>query len=138
MDRSLEWTWAQFSPSTNLVHFSIAIVGDVLVSSIDFDVATLIVDIVGMSAYGSPIAMSLQGIVDQDSSLVYIIWVGTRMKIFLVGFSSDDILTPTSLTQVLYAILQVMLLVLMMLVVCSWFNVNRGVTYYFIWDPGVG
>ena len=64
--------------------------------------------------------------------------MGTRIKIFLVGFSSSDILTPTSLAQVLSAILQVMLLVLMMLVVCNWFSVNRGVTYYFIWDPGGG
>ena len=49
--------------------------------STDFDVATPIVDTVGMSAYGSLVATSLQGIVDQDSNLVYIIWVGTRMKI---------------------------------------------------------
>ena len=65
--------------------------------STDFDVDTPIVDTVGMSAYGSSVATSLQGIVDQDSCPVYIIWVGTKMKIFLVGFSSGDILTPTSL-----------------------------------------
>jgi hypothetical protein len=103
VDHSLEWSWAQFSPSIK-THFCLAGVGNVPMST-DFDVATPIVDTVSMSAYGSPIATSLQGIVDQDSSLVYIIWVGTRMKIFLVGFSFGDILTPTSLAQVLSAIL---------------------------------
>ena len=39
------------------------VVGNVPVST-NFDMDTPIVDTVGMSAYGSPVAMSLQGIVD--------------------------------------------------------------------------
>ena len=63
------------------------------------------VDIVGMSAYGSLAATSLQRIVNQDFCPIYIIWVGTKMKIFLVRYSFGDILTPTSLAQVLSVIL---------------------------------
>lgn len=103
VDHSPEWSWAQFSPFAK-IQFCVATVGNVPVST-NFDVTTPIVDTVVMSAYGSSVVTSLQGIVDQDSSLVYTIWLGTRMKIFLVGFSSGDILTPTSLAQVLSAIL---------------------------------
>lgn len=67
-------------------------------------------------------------------------WVVTEKKSmmrFPMKFF-DDILTSTSSIHVLSDMLQVMLLVLMMLVVCSWLNVDRGVTYFFIWDLSGG
>ena len=50
---------------------------------------------------------------------------------------SGDILTSTSSGQVLGVRLHDGWLVLMMLI-CSWFNVHRDVTNYFNWDPGGG
>jgi hypothetical protein len=67
-------------------------------------------------------------------------WVDTRKKRFhrsSTELPSGDILTSTSLTQVLGVRLQDMWWVLMMLV-CSWFNVHRDIAYYFIWDSGGG
>ena len=107
-----------------------------------FDVTTRIVDTISMSAYGSPVATSFSMHVgdDQDSSPMYIMWVDTKKKRLQrssIELPSGDILTSTSSTQVLGATLQDMRLVLMMLV-CNWFNVHRDVTYYFNWDPGGG
>ena len=107
-----------------------------------FDVATPIADTIGMSTYGLPIATSFSMHVcdDQDSSPIYIMWVGIGKKSFhrsSMEFPFGDILSSTSSVQVLGARLEDMWLVLMMLV-CSWFNVHRDVTYYFIWDTGGG
>ena len=108
--------------------------------SIYFDMATPIIDIVGMSAYGYPITtyFSMHVGDDQDSNLIYIMWADTRKKRFhrsSMEFPSGDILTSTSSTQVLGARLQDMWLVLMMLVF-SWSSVHMDVIYYFIWDLG--
>lgn len=43
VDHSWEWSWAQFTPSTNTIQFTIIVVGNVLVSiDYDEDVATSI------------------------------------------------------------------------------------------------
>jgi hypothetical protein len=59
----------EFSSTTDSVQFSVA-ADSVVPMSIYFDVATPIVDTIGMSAYGSPVATSFSMYVgdDQDSS----------------------------------------------------------------------
>ena len=141
VDHSPEWSWTLFSPSVDSVQFLVGAVGDVPTST-DFDVATRIVDTIGISACGSPIATSFCGFVgdDQDSTLVYIMWVVTKKKSmlrFLVELSSSDALTFALSTQVQGATLQAMLMVLMILA-CNWFSVDRDATCFFIWDPGGG
>ena len=68
----------------------------------------------------------------------YIMWVDTGKKSMHRSFMelpSGDILSSTSSTQVLGAMLQDMWLVLIMLV-CGRFNVDRDVVHFFIWDLG--
>ena len=127
----------EFSSTTDLVQFSIAVVSDVPMS-VSVDVTTPIVDTIGMSTYGSPIATSflMHYGDDQHSNPIYFIWMDTGKNTFhesSTEFLSGAILTSS--TQVLNARLQG--LVLMMLVYC-WFNFHMDITYYFNWDPGGG
>ena len=50
--------------------------------SISFDVTTPIVDTIGMSTYGSPIATSflMHDVDDQHSNPIYFIWIDTRYR----------------------------------------------------------
>ena len=127
----------EFSSTIDLVQFSVATVS-VVPMSVSFDVTKPIVDTIGMSTYGSPIATSflMNDDDDQHSNPIYFIWTDTRKKTF--HESSTEFLSSASLTsstQVLNARLQG--LVLMMLV-CNWFNFHKDITYYFNWDPGGG
>ena len=126
----------EFSSTIDLVQFSVAAVSDVPMS-VSVDLTTPIVDTIGMSTYGSPVATYFLMHVgdDQDFSPIY-----TRKKRFhrsSMELPSSDILTSTSSAQVLGARLQDMWLVLMMLV-RSLFNVHMDITYYFNWNPGGG
>lgn len=108
----------------------------------DFDVTTPIVDTIGMTTYGSLVATSFSAIVgdDQDSSPVYIMWVVIGKKSMLrfpMELSSGDALTFTLSAHLLGATLQAMLMVLMILA-CGWFSVDRDAIHFFIWDPGGG
>ena len=71
----------EFSSTTDLVQFSIAVVSDVPMSE-TVDVTTPIVDTIGMSTYGSPIATSflMHDVDDQHSNPIYFIWIDTRYR----------------------------------------------------------
>ena len=67
-------------------------------------------------------------------------WVDTVKESVLrspMDLSASDVLTFTSSALVFSAMLQVMLLVLMMVLACSWFSEDKYVIF-FLWDLGGG
>ena len=51
--------------------------------------------------------------------------------------SSSDVIISSSLASIL-DMMQVMLLALMLLLAYNWFNVDKDLTGFFMWDPGGG